>query len=1749
MANWSFFQFHIKINSQAIELIFFRSSRAISMSKHTLSCVAAALSPARSLRDQEPWLTAERLQKLNAVLAFVFVAEDVDCASIRGNASAEALLRAPRDANLGLSALDARGKRCFEAFDADGVLLTADRWPLQRAARGEALDDAWFELRFEDGARVFLQGAASPLHDETGAIHGAIGVFTDIDSWKERERALRREMEACKARPEALQTCGEPFVDLARFAPAILWVADGDGAAIAQNDQWLSYTGQSREQALGAGWMASVHPDDVESVGKRWLESVGAGVDFDIELRIRRASDGAWRWHLAKATPLRNSLGHPFRWYGTCVDIEDRKQAETAKRESDQLFRTVFENAASGIAISQAAPDGVFLRTNDRLCEMLGYGPGELAGRSFTELTHPDDRQMNTEHLQAILAGEIATCAIEKRYLKRDGGSVWAKVNLALMRGEDGKPGIFIGSMVDIGDLKHAEQALRGSEERFRVLVETSSEVVFEADPAGEWIGDLPTWRAFSGQTPEDWSHEGWAEAVHPEDRDRAISGWRGAIEAGITYHDEYRLRRADGVYRWASLTAAPLHGADRRIVRWVGMFSDITDDKKAQEALRQSEKRMRLALKAAHAGIWCWNIRTGKLIWTPETFALYERDPKLGALRIDDWRAWLHPDDLESTDRIIRDDLNERRPEHTSQFRVILPSGGIRWIESLASVDYAPDGTPLRMFGIDLDVTEEKQAEEVLRLSEENLRLALKGAHAGTWQWNFATGELIWSEETCAQFGRDPQLGALRYDDWRNYVHPEDVEPVERTIRGVIEKYNAEDSVKYRVILPSGAVRWIETLGSLEFAADGTPLGMHGISRDITERKLADETLRQSEERLRFALKGARAGVWDWKIATGEMDWSPEMLALYGRDPQLPALRYDVWRTWLHPDDLESTECAIRDALNERMPEQSAQFRVILPSGRIRWIMSLASPEFAPDGTPLRMSGINLDITEAKQAEEALRRSEETLRFALKGAQAGAWLLDLATGEASWSPEMYALFQRDPQRAAPRYDEWLSALHPDDRECVELAIRDAYEKRMPENRLRFRMVLASGAIRWIEALTSFEFAADGTPLRIGGINLDATERQQAEEALRRSEERLRFALKGARAGVWERDIASRELVWSLEMFELFERDPQLGAPPYDGWRNYVHPDDLEATERAIAEVLEKRLPEHSWQYRAILPSGATHWIETLAALECAADGTPHRLFGINRDITERKQAELRLAESEARFRAAQEASLDGFMILQPVEDESGGIADFKVVYVNPIAAKFCRSVPAEMEGRLSGDLLPGTKAPGGFIDRTRRIVESGRAEEFLIEYDADGIAACFRNLVVPFGGHVAVTIRDDTELIRDAKALGLAKSEAESANRAKSKFLAAASHDLRQPVQSLIMLMAVIRRQVADRPKVAQAAQMAADSVKSLHEMLTGFLDISRLDAGVVQPEIASVDVSAMVSRLAREYLPRAAAAGLALRCRPRDFHARTDAALLERILRNLLENALRYTAKGGVFIGLRQRGDRVRLDVIDTGIGIALDKQAEIFEEFRQLGNPARDANLGQGLGLAIVARLAKLLKAEVQVYSRPGRGARFSLLLPETQAAAPVALVSRPAVDHPGGRILVIEDNAAVRRAYQAMLEFSGYEILGAETGEEALALAAREGWRFEAILADHRLGAGLTGTAAAKEISRRAGRAIPTLIVTGDTAREPLTEISASGFAMLHKPVDTDKLCEILASLLPAAGHGHGARRPGAHPPRS
>ena len=388
----------------------------------------------------------------------------------------------------------------------------------------------------------------------------------------------------------------------------------------------------------------------------------------------------------------------------------------------------------------------------------------------------------------------------------------------------------------------------------------------------------------------------------------------------------------------------------------------------------------------------------------------------------------------------------------------------------------------------------------------------------------------------------------------------------------------------------------------------------------------------------------------------------------------------------------------------------------------------------------------------------------------------------------------------------------------------------------------------------------------------------------------------------------------------------------------------------------------------------------------------------------------------------------------------------------------------------------------------------------------------------------------ISVTFRDISQHKAVEADLIAAKSQAERANRAKSTFLAAASHDLRQPVQSLVLLLDVADRRTANQPKVNQTIGMMKVAIDGLQSLLTSVLDISRLDAGVVTPVLETVDLDELLLRLKSEYAQRATANGLELRMRLRRISARTDPNLLSRALRNLIENALRYTSQGGVLIGVTRRGERARIDVYDTGVGIAEDKRAEIFEEFHQLNNPGRNLEQGLGLGLSIVARLASLIGGKIEVASNLGRGSRFSLLLPLAQGAAPVVNAPLAAAQDAGGRILIIEDNAIVRQSLEEMLREWGYDTIAAVSGEDALESAAQHNWSFDALIADHRLGAGLTGVATAKEIERCVGRVVPTVILTGDTEKERIAEIAATGFGMLHKPIAADSLRRKLANLL-------------------
>jgi len=370
------------------------------------------------------------------------------------------------------------------------------------------------------------------------------------------------------------------------------------------------------------------------------------------------------------------------------------------------------------------------------------------------------------------------------------------------------------------------------------------------------------------------------------------------------------------------------------------------------------------------------------------------------------------------------------------------------------------------------------------------------------------------------------------------------------------------------------------------------------------------------------------------------------------------------------------------------------------------------------------------------------------------------------------------------------------------------------------------------------------------------------------------------------------------------------------------------------------------------------------------------------------------------------------------------------------------------------------------------------------------------------------------------------------AREDAEAANRAKSRFLAAASHDLRQPLHALGLFTDALSGHTCDTVG-ADLVHRIRTSVVSLETLLSGLLDISKLDAGVVTPEPRDLRLDDLFARLANDFLPEALEKELRLVVVPTKRVVRSDPALLERIMRNLVANALRYTERGGVVVGARRRGDRVAIEVWDSGAGIDAAEREHIFEEFYQIGNPERDRTRGLGLGLAIVRRLADLLGHEVEVASRVGQGSVFRIL---ARAGDPNALPSAvPAAAENAGSlhgrcVVVVDDEPSVRESTHKLLSAWGCMVVAA--GDPAEALAALDGRIPSALLVDYRLRGGLDGLAAIARLRAALNRQVPAALVSGESSADELARIKESGFLLLHKPVPPARLRSALAFLLAA-----------------
>jgi PAS domain S-box-containing protein len=637
-------------------------------------------------------------------------------------------------------------------------------------------------------------------------------------------------------------------------------------------------------------------------------------------------------------------------------------------------------------------------------------------------------------------------------------------------------------------------------------------------------------------------------------------------------------------------------------------------------------------------------------------------------------------------------------------------------------------------------------------------------------------------------------------------------------------------------------------------------------------------------------------------------------------------------------------------------------------------------------------------------------------------------------------------------------------------------------------------------------------------------------ERKQAEMVFLESEARWKFAIEGAGDGLWDWNIQTGEAYYSPRYKEMFGyADADIGTTS-DEWSKRIHPDDAPGVFAAIQPYMDGKPGSATIEFRMLCKDGSWKW--TLGrgmVVSRDTDGKPLRMIGTNTDITERKQAEMALRLSEERYKLLVEESPLGIIITQ------AGLSR----YVNPALLDMIGYPDSEI---LGGSFFPfiheddqpwirelhlrrmkGEPVEANYV--VRMVRKDGQVRHWQMKtnnIEWDGMPAALG------------IVSDISDRIRMETDLRVARDAAETASLTKSRFLAAASHDLRQPMQAISLFTeALVRTDLNAEQK--RISDYLAESTQSLGDLLNTLLDISKLDAGVVKACPEAIAVEALVRKIEAEFAPMAAAKALRFKLSfPfRETALTTDGRLFMSLVGNLIGNAIKYTTRGGILVAIRRRGHQALIQVWDTGIGIDAEHLDAIYEEYFQIGNPERDRKKGLGLGLAVVKRVARLLETDVLCHSRPGRGSVFEFRLPLAELAAKEASgrieaadISRSAGNNLAGRrIVVIEDDAMVATAIQLSLESLGANVIRYGNAEAALEDSAIAGADF--YVADFQL-PGLNGAEFLDAVQQRSTKPIKALLLTGDMTSRRMGVAQSSPWPVLFKPVDLPSLLAAIRS---------------------
>ena len=1256
--------------------------------------------------------------------------------------------------------------------------------------------------------------------------------------------------------------------------------------------------------------------------------------------------------------------------------ITARKEAEIALKQSEERCANLA--AVIPVGLYRTDVEGYCNYFNQCWSELTGLSAAQGMGKGWENALHPEDRDRITTAWYEAIHNQTTFCT-EYRYQRPDGSISWVYGQAVAERAANGEIIGYIGTSTDITERKRIEQDLREAKELVVNILESMSDAYVAVDRNWQITYVNQMTARINQVSPEEligkdhW--QVWSGAVGTICEEK----YRQAIVDLIPVHFEYFYEPRQ---RWYEIHAYPS-------TEGLGVYyRDIDDRKQAEVALQKSEEQLRLTLEFAQIGSWAWHLEENTLNWNSKLFQLLGLDPKTAEANYETWRDRIYPEDLERVEAAIYYAL-ESHTDYDAEHRVVYPDGTVHWIIARGRGIYDRSGQAVRMLGVVFDITDRKQIEADLQASEEQLRLTLEFSQIGSWDWHILENRIIWNHNHFRLMGLDPQTREVDYQIWRDRVHPDDLELVEAGIRQALLNHTDYEA-EYRVIYPDRSIHWIIGKGRAIYNQSGQPVRMLGMIIDITDRKQAEISLQESEERFRRAIIDSPLPIIlhaeDGAILQINHAWTE----ITGYSPEdIPTIA--DWTEKAYGSRKEPIQEGIEHLHNLDRRVYEGEFTIRTSSGETRiWDFYSAPLGKLPDDRSLVISTA-IDITERKQAEADLQQYKDIFQFAEHG---------LAVSKGALLEIVNPAFARMHGYSVE--------------EMVGKPILSLFPSQTWGETISFIQELNEVGHLTYESYhvrkdgTTFPIFLDITMVRDEERNplyriitmLDISDRKQAEVALQESEERLRLALYAANQGMWDLNIQTGEAIISPEYARMLGYEPEELQETNAKWRERLHPEERETVYQVYADYIAGKRDNYRMECRQLTKTGEWKWILSVGKIvEWDKSGNPVRMLGTHTDISDRKQAEENLRESEQRLHSI----LGNMPVMLDALDAEGNIIVWN---------QECERVTGYSAEEIIGNpqawemVYPDPVYRQNMMNLWAKMGHNYRNWEWNIVSKSGEIKTIAWSNIAAFfpvpgwagwGVGVDVTERKQAELevIQLNQTLeqkvNERTAELAAANKELEAFSYSVSHDLRAPLRGIDGFSKVLLERYADR--LDEQGKHYLDRIRAgtqrMGELIQDMLMLSRVTRAEMKR--VPVNLSTIAQEVSKDLSESQPERSVQWNIAP-EIMVLGDAALLRIVLENLLSNAWKFTSnctQTQIEFGKKFVSDHTEVYFVqDNGVGFDMTYVNKLFIAFQRL-HSTNDFP-GTGVGLAIVQRIIHRHGGNVWAEGMINQGATFYFTL---------------------------------------------------------------------------------------------------------------------------------------------------------------